>query len=329
MHKTAEKVKHLFVKRPSLLITDEAYQLASLRHAPEMADVIWEVKRALQQGILPEASPHGACGTYFLKDCESRPIAVFKRDHYIREVAAYRLDHDRFAGVPPTVVTTLEHSLWGGKATGSCQYFVPDTVTVVEVKTVDLDKFFPSCVRRIASLDIRLMNEDRHTSNMLVSSCRKQLIPIDHGFILAQDLSDIHFDWLPWEQAMTPFSERELSYLALLDPERDRKLLIEELGVEERRANRFFVATVFLQLGALRQLTAASLGNFLSRRRLGLLRKDAAPSYFECLIEKLKERNPPNWTIFSRIVYEEVQRTLDDYEKTTPERSYKEADCRI
>lgn len=322
MRKTAEKVKQLFVKRPLLLVTDEAYQLASLRHAPEMADVIWEVKKAWQHGVIPEASPHGACGSFFLKDCEHKPIAIFKRDHYIREVAAYRLDHGRFAGVPPTVITTLEHPIWGGKATGSCQYFVSDTIPVLEVAQDNLVHFSASCVRRIASLDIRLMNEDRHTSNMLVAACQRQLIPIDHGFILAHDLGDIHFDWLPWQQALTPFSERELSYIALLDPEHDRNLLIEEWGVEEQRANHLFIATVLLQLGAVRHLTAAALGNILSRKRLGLLRRDTIPSLFELLLEKLKERNPPNWTIFSRIVYEEVQRTLDDYEKTTPECAY-------
>ena len=320
MRQTVEKVKHLFVKRPSLLVTDEAYQLASLRYAPEMADVIWEVKRAFAQNILPEASPHGACGTFFLKSCEHQPIAVFKRDQYRREVAAFRLDHERFAGVPPTVVTTLEHPIWGGKATGSCQYFMPDTITVVEAQSADLSHFSATCVRRIASLDIRLMNEDRHTSNILVSSCRRLLTPIDHGFIFAQDLSGVHFDWLPWEQAGTPFNDRELSYISFLDPQRDRNLLIDELGIEERRANRLFVATVLLQMGALRRFTALELGKILSRKRLGLLRKDIVPSYFEMLLEKLKERNPPNWTIFSRIVYEEVQRTLDDYEKTAPER---------
>jgi|GEM_PF-6695694 len=318
MRKTAEKVKHLFVKKPALLITDAAYQLASLRHAPEMADVIWEAKRAMERGVTPESSTQGSCATFFLKDCEHRPIAVFKRDHYLREVAAYRLDYEHFAGVPPTVIATLDHPIWGGKATGSCQYFIPDAVACVAVEHTERAHFSAACVRRIAALDIRLMNEDRHTSNILVSACKRELIPIDHGFILAHDLSDVHFDWLPWEQSTTPFSEKELSYIALLDPERDKNLLLEEWGIEELRANRLYVATVLLQLGALRNLSPFAIGNILSRKRLGMLQKDTNPSIFELLLDQIKQRNPTNWTIFSRFVYEEVQRTLDHYEKTAP-----------
>ncbi len=322
MRKTSEKVNHLFTKKPTLLVTDAAYKIASLRHAPDMANLIWEIKRAFERGISPESSITGAASTYFLRDCDFHPIAVFKRDdHYPREVAAYRLDHDHFAGVPQTVVTTLEHPLWGGAGTGSLQYFVSDTTPVVESRTDECEKFSAASVRRIAMLDIRLLNSDRHTSNILLAEDKTTLIPIDHGFILPIDLSEVCYDWLAWNQAKTPFNDQELSYISLLDPERDRELLLNELGLEETRANRLFIATILLKLGALRKLTPYDIGTFISRKR-DLLRKEALLSRFEILVEKIKDRNPTNWTLFSRIVYEEVERALHTYEKTTPERPH-------
>ena len=314
MRKTVDKVKNWMGSRPCALITDEAYQLASLRHAPDMADVIWEVKRAFEKGIDPESCSHGASPTYFLKDCEGRPIAVFKKDNCWQEVAAYRLDYHHFAGVPQTVITTLEHPLWG-KATGSCQYFVKEAITAVELDRRLYDNFFPTAVRRIAALDIRMMNTDRHSSNILVVDERAP-IPIDHGFILPYTLSDLYFGWMEWGPAATFFSDAEISYLSLLDPEEDRRMLIDELHIDELRANRLFVSTILLKMAAIRKLKTVEIGRLMTRGRIKPLKKSHELSAFECLLEILKVRNPHNWTLFSHYVYEEVEKTIDLYEKT-------------
>ena len=78
-------------------------------------------------------------------------------------------------------------------------------------------------VHRIGVLDLRLCNTDRHSGNMLVRSSRlplagnltsavsvHELVPIDHGFCLPEKLKAIFFEWMHWEQAMTPFSKEEL-----------------------------------------------------------------------------------------------------------------------
>ncbi len=303
MRKTAQKIKHLMVEKRPFVLPDESYHLATLKYAPDMAEVIWEVKRAFAKGIEPTRSTHGTSQTYFLNDCEGVPIAVFKRFNFYRELAAYRLDYDHFAGVPQTVLTTLEHPFWG-KATGSCQLYVPHSITAVELEKNQFRHFLPSMVRRIASLDIRTMNEDRHTSNLLVVD-EKKPIPIDHGFILPRRLDRGDFVWLEWQQAATPFSEFELSYISLLDPEEDRRILIDELYFEERRANRLFIATVLLKLGALRGLTPLEIGKLLNKKE----HNDLSP--FEFIIEKLRKKNPPNWSLFSPCVYDEVKKTLD------------------
>lgn len=310
MRKTADKIKGYLQARPHAWVTDGAYHLASLKHAPDMADVIWEVKRAMEIGIGPEMSMHGSHGTFFLKDCEGRPIAIFKLNQCCQEVIAYRLDHHHFAGVPQTVFTTLEHPFLEGKKTGSCQLFVKESVAAVEVDRRLVTHFSALSLRRIATLDIRTMNQDRHTSNLLVVG-NKEIIPIDHGFILAHDLGEIHMSWIEWPQAATPFTETERAYLSLLDPEQDRRMLIDEFFVEEFLANRVFVATILLKLAAIRGFTAATLALIMTRRH----RMSDECSHFERLIGMIKERNPPNWTIFSRTVYEEVEKFLDVYEK--------------
>ena len=74
-------------------------------------------------------------------------------------------------------------------------------------------------VHRIAILDIRLLNTDRHAGNILVQrpkgsggklsaleqlnqpQCR--LLPIDHGFCLPEALEPPFFEWLHWPQVQT------------------------------------------------------------------------------------------------------------------------------
>ena len=60
-------------------------------------------------------------------------------------------------------------------------------------------------VHKIAILDIRLMNADRNSANLL---CRRrrdntiELVPIDHGFCLRSvaDTSWMDWCWLDWPQ---------------------------------------------------------------------------------------------------------------------------------
>jgi len=310
MRKTADKIKSYLFTYPLTFVTDEAYQLASLKHAPDMADVIWEVKRALKKGIAPERSLSGTSGTFFLKDCEGEPIAVFKKEHCLHELAAYRLDYKHFAGVPQTALTTLEHPLLEGKQTGSCQMFVHDSMEAMKIDRSRYHELSASSIRRIASLDIRMMNEDRHSSNILVIN-QKEIIPIDHGFIFPRDLSRIYMSWIDWNQASTNFTERELSYISLLDAEQDRRMLMEEMHFEEIFANRLYVATVLLKLFAIRGKTPQEIGKLMSCTQP--VAKES--SRFEYVLEKIRKRNPPNWALFSRYVYEEVEKFLDHYEK--------------
>jgi hypothetical protein len=149
----------------------------------------------------------------------------------IREVAAFMLDHGGFSGVPMTTLVEASHPCFhtngarltvaeGGasigahsiststatsslvKKAGSFQEFVRSECT--------MDDLSPSMlsadeVHKIAILDIRLMNADRHSANLM---CRRrsdnsiELVPIDHGFCLRSvaDVSWMDWCWLDWPQ---------------------------------------------------------------------------------------------------------------------------------
>lgn len=305
MRNTADKVKRTLQKMPHPFVSDEAYQMASLKYAPEMADVIWEIKRAFAMGVAPEQTPYGASSTFILKDCDGCPLAVFKPCHYYNELIAYRLDHKNFAGVPPTVLTTLEHPAFEGKKMGSCQLYISGGFAAVEANQQLFDSLIPSSIRKMASLDLRVLNEDRHTSNILIVN--KEAIPIDHGFILPRNLSQIHLAWSDWQPAETSFSREERSYISWLDPFEDRKILLEEFFLEEKIANRFFVATILLKQAVEKNFKPQTIARIVSRKKPG--RGDF--SHFELMIEKIKTRNPRNRPQFYRCVYEEVERLLD------------------
>ena len=85
---------------------------------------------------------------------------------------------------------------------GSCQEFVYAECTMDDISP---SKISVDEIHKIAVLDIRLMNADRNTANLL---CRRkednslELIPIDHGFCLRSSCDVAWFDWcwLDWPQ---------------------------------------------------------------------------------------------------------------------------------
>ena len=133
----------------------------------------------------------------------------------LREVAAYILDHpigvrrsftsygaSGFAGVPPTVLARCLNEGFnhpGGFSgssknikIGSLQMFMENIGTCEDMGP----RIFPlDDVHRISVLDIRLANADRHGGNILV--CRTgddhqiRLVPIDHGYCLPENVSNI------------------------------------------------------------------------------------------------------------------------------------------
>ena len=154
----------------------------------------------------------------------------------IREVAAFMLDHGGFSGVPMTTLVECRHPSFnvngsrltlaeGGASIGAHSLRLSTTQTGSSssssllkkvgsfqefVRTdCSMDDLSPSKigigeVHKIAILDIRLMNADRNSANLL---CRRrtndnsiELVPIDHGFCLrsVSDTSWMDWCWLDW-----------------------------------------------------------------------------------------------------------------------------------
>jgi hypothetical protein len=176
---------------------------------------------------MPVMSAEGSGGVYFMRDATGQKnVAVFKPideepmaennprglplstdgegmkrgtivgEGALREVAAYILDHPvddcrsgpsvGFSGVPPT---TLVQSIHRGKSfkIGSLQMFMDNNGSSEDMGP----RAFPvKEVHKIAVLDIRLANADRHAGNILVHREEEggsyKLIPIDHGYCLPE-----------------------------------------------------------------------------------------------------------------------------------------------
>ncbi|XP_027154805.1 phosphatidylinositol 4-kinase gamma 4-like [Coffea eugenioides] len=204
----------------------------------------------------------------------------------LRECAAYILDHPKsgrrsfsgedkgFSGVPLTCMVRCLHKKFnhpGGvnMKIGSLQLFTENNGSCEDWGPSD----FPvEEVHKIAVLDVRLANADRHSGNILVNKGddgKTALIPIDHGYCLPESFEDCTFDWLYWPQARKPFSPDTINYIKSLDAEEDIALLkFYGWDIPVKCARILRISTMLLKKGAERGLTPFVIGNMMCRKRL-------------------------------------------------------------
>ncbi|OEL15743.1 Phosphatidylinositol 4-kinase gamma 3 [Dichanthelium oligosanthes] len=273
---------------------------------PAIMEMIGATIAGLENGYVPVMSAEGSGGVYFMKDQSGESnIAVFKPideepmaennprglplsvdgeglkrgtrvgEGALREVAAYLLDHPidgcrsddgtGFSGVPPTALVRSFHM---GKELriGSLQMFVENQGSCEDVGP----RAFPvKEVQKIAVLDIRLANADRHSGNILVcqdGDHKMQLVPIDHGYCFPEKFEDCTFEWLYWPQAREPFSTETLAYIESLDAGKDIALLkFHGWELSSQCARVLHVSTMLLKKGAERGLTPYGIGSIMCR----------------------------------------------------------------
>ncbi|KAJ4833088.1 Phosphatidylinositol 4-kinase gamma 7 [Turnera subulata] len=222
-----------------------------------------------------------------------------------REVAAFLLDYDHFARVPSTALVKVTHSIFNvndgvngythqqGEQVSkiaSLQQFIPHDFDASDHGT---SSFPVSAVHRIGILDIRILNTDRHAGNLLVRKLdgigmfgQVELVPIDHGLCLPENLEDPYFEWIHWPQASIPFSEDELEYIDGLDPFRDSDMLRRELPmIREASLRVLVVCTIFLKEAASIGLCLSEIGEMMSREFQG---HDEEPSELELICMKAR-----------------------------------------
>lgn len=178
----------------------------------------------------------------------------------LKEIAAYLLDHEHFAGVPATEMGFVTVDRVAQQ--GSLQDYVAHTASCEDHGNAH---FTPKQVHAIGLLDLRLLNLDRHLGNILVTS-EKKLVPIDHGYVLPsyEELGDVTFEWLYWRQCKEPFDEATKAYVAALDPHRDIAVL-RDLGLTEGSIVAQFCASVLVKRAVEKGLTLFQIGNMVQR----------------------------------------------------------------
>jgi Phosphatidylinositol 3- and 4-kinase len=319
-----------------------------------MRQVVKDVVKAIRNGVDPIPVHSGMGGAYYFRNVRGESVAIAKPtdeepfapnnpkgfvgkalgqpglkrsvrvgETGFREVAAYILDHDHFANVPPTVLVKITHSVFHvneggvecGRHNSDYKGYNVNTNRKAISKIASFQKFiqhdfdasdygtssFPvSAVHRIGILDIRIFNTDRHAGNLLVRKfqsgagagsgpfgAQTELIPIDHGLCLPENLEDPYFEWIHWPQASIPFSDEELEYIAKLDPAVDAELLRNELPmIREACLRVLVVSTIFLKEAVKAGLCLAEIGDMMSRQFTG---KEEEPSELEMICIEAKK----------------------------------------
>jgi len=291
-------------------------ELIGGHRVPRVQGLVVEVAIAIASGVDPLPVSSGLGGAYFLcnrngdtvavaKPIDEEPLALnnpkgftgsmlgrpgLKRsvrvgETGIREAAAYLLDYGGFAGVPPTALVKFSHVTF--HVNNPARVSSPPYKIASLQRYVDHDSdagdlgpsgFSVSSVHRIGILDIRLLNIDRHSGNILVGKCGQEryslggveLVPIDHGLCLPEWLDDPYFEWLHWPQASVPFSDVEMDYIINLDPFEDAKLLRTKLPcLSESSIRVLIVCTIFLKKAASAGLCLGNIGEMMTRDCLG------------------------------------------------------------
>lgn len=252
------------------------YDPALVESCPHLVTLISGAEEGLRKNILPSIANDSMGGTYFLKDSCNNAVIVCKPgdeepnspnnprpsgkqwESYkgkiipgfgmYREVAAYIIDR-KFAGVPETTLAKIRHPFLykaNHALNGICDYKVCSLQQYVFNLSSSIDygssNFSCEDVQKIAALDIRICNLDRHGGNILVSKssytqddniCQSfHLIPIDHGYCLPHInyLSDLQFEWRLWRQSNQPIMESIKDYVRQIDIEKDIRSLQVVLG---------------------------------------------------------------------------------------------------
>lgn len=167
-------------------------------HNVVLDGLIERVDEGLRLGISPTAANSCAGGVYFVRDRLRNIVGVFKPEDEepyalnnpngyagfsvgqngmksgilagegaVREVLAHVIDWEGFSGVPVTgLVGGVDDEVWGrSEKRGSFQMYRRHLCTAEDMGP----SIFPvEDVHRIAILDIRLANQDRHPGNILV-----------------------------------------------------------------------------------------------------------------------------------------------------------------
>mmetsp|Transcript_12326 Transcript_12326/g.18472 ORF Transcript_12326/g.18472 Transcript_12326/m.18472 type:complete len:440 (+) Transcript_12326:201-1520(+) len=264
------------------------------------------VSKGLSDGYYPTLAEGCSSGAYYMRGPRGKLCAVFKPmdeeagglntphsestvsfkvgvhtgDGALRECLAYLIDQG-YAGVPPTSIAQM--NLNGVIKTGSLQVYVDHECTSEDIGP---SLFSKSDVQKIAALDIRLLNQDRHIGNILVKNVNglKKLIPIDHGYCIPHysSIGEADFSWMLWPQVKEPINDDLAKHIKNIDSESEANelslslpLLPQECIITLR------IGTLLLKLGLENELSLFQIGSMIVRKDFNL------PSDLEKVVERV------------------------------------------
>lgn len=256
----------------------------------------------------PKRAEEGMGGTYFLRDLNGNNIYCFKPQDEepmapnnphnlcgelgspglrpairsgwscIREVAAYMMDINNFAGVPCTALAEItSDSFCYNKETtdykklGSLQQFIESDDLLVNRSSTILSY---KDVHRIGLLDIRILNLDRNEENILLQRKKSsyggyewKAIPIDHGYSIPNDLNIGWCDWCWFEYPQTtkPFDQEMIDYVKSIDFDKIAKMLHNYLKINDKCIKNLKIAHTWLLMGVTEGLTLYDIAYVMLR----------------------------------------------------------------
>lgn len=224
--------------------------------------------QGLRCGYSPRLCESGVGGTYFMHDEDNKTIGVFKphdeemgcmnnpkgftpktpsfKEYNVcrgaeageaafRECAAYILDHEHFSGVPATGLVVCSHPSFSSSSftdqfkIGSFQEFKEHDFDADDISSAKYQQFPVHEVHKIAILDIRLLNTDRHGGNILVKTNRSR----------ANSQEDVLSDEYDSDEPprRRGFSDADNDMMFRMDMDLDEDEDDEEYGYKEERSN--------------------------------------------------------------------------------------------
>ena len=262
----------------------------------QRAELLWELSKG-NNDARPVTMGEG--GVYSMMSTERKLVAMFKPSNEetfnregisigegaVREEAAYVLDRGHVSSVPATAVARL--NVTGKVQLGSVQRFMANSKSLLDFQMPSTlhDAIYQVSIHqihKIALLDLRMFNTDRHFGNILMvgDNAPYTLIPIDHGCVLPSwfHVSEGCMEWSTLPQAQTPFQDDLAEYIAAVNVE-DDAFQLRRLGIREECITTMILSTTFLQLATAAKKTVASMAKTMCRT--GLLKE---PCAFENMI---------------------------------------------
>jgi hypothetical protein len=253
----------------------------------------------------------------------------------INEYASFLIDSacstQLRAGIPPTALVKVANSVFHSAnedrrspfrtikdKVGSFQLFAAhDCIS----EDIGASRFPDDQVHRLAALDIRLCNTDRHSGNILVREQGGQvaaLIPIDHGYALPGEIGDTTFEWLAWPAAKRPFSDGMRTEILSINLEAVEAMLTRQ--APELRAeclSTLRTCTTLLQRGVEAGLTPFDIGSLMTRPTGDAHGEEQRQAQEQSVLEKMvieARRQAAAHSvqqILERLIKEECQKVAD------------------